>query len=55
MAGNYYDLILSSVKATSFEIVMDEQVQKYYSKYYKNDTFQEVTVYSNNKKNLHCS
>lgn len=55
MAGNYYDLILSSVKATSFEIVMDEQIQKYYSKYYRNDTFQEVTVYSNNKKNLQAT
>ncbi len=55
MAANYYDLILNSVKSTSFEIVMDEQIQKYYSKYYNNDTFQEVTVSSNNKKNIQAT
>lgn len=55
MAGDYYDLILSNVKATSFEMVMNEQIQKYYSKYYKDDTFQEITAHTNNKKNLQAT
>lgn len=55
MAADYYDLILSSVKSTSFELIMSEDVQRYYSKYYKNDTFEEMNVYSSNQKNLQAT
>lgn len=50
MTADYYDLILAQVTSTSFELVVDDDIQKYYSKYYKTDIFEENSIYSSSNK-----